>query len=319
MNSEYGQHISVLLQESLDYLLGKISPEDSSVKYFADLTFGRGGHSLALSQRNSSIQLICLDQDPEAIENGKAMIAEKNLSTRITLHHANFRNFKKIVETNHLEIMQGHGGFDGILIDLGVSSHQFDTGERGFSFRFDGPLDMRMNPDDGGELNSFSTAAELIKNSTQEDLTKIFFEYGEEKFAKRIAQKICEERKVREIKTTNDLEEIIFHCYPKAMRHEKIHPATRVFQALRIAVNHELEIIEEMIPILAQMLCVGGRLAIISFHSLEDRIVKHSMRNLEKNEEIGRVLTKKPIIPSNEEILRNSRARSAKMRVLERL
>ncbi len=319
MEKEYGAHVSVLLKESLDYLTENIPEQKATPVYFADLTFGQGGHSFALANTLGNAKLICFDQDPQAYKNGMARIQNSNLENRITLHHANFKRFKEIIEKNHPEIIKTAGGFAGILVDLGVSSHQFDSGERGFSFRFEGPLDMRMNSDDSDENNDFQTAYEIIQNESAEYLEKIFREYGEEKFARRIAQKICEERENKELKTTTDLENIIFHCYPSTMRHGKIHPATRVFQALRIAVNRELEIIEEIIPTLVKMLAPQGRLAIISFHSLEDRIVKHSMRNLEKSEGIGRVLTKKPITPSEEEILKNYRARSAKMRVIEKV
>lgn len=197
-----------------------------------------------------------------------------------------------------------------------MSSHHFDEATRGFSFRFDGPLDMRMN----NHSDEFFTAEEVINEYGINQLVKIFDEYGEEKYSKKIANKIAEERKIKRITTTKELENIIFHCYPKEQRYGKTNPSTRVFQALRLEVNRELEVLSETINQLIPMLKVGGRLAIISFHSLEDRIVKNLFRDAALSVDLPvEVLTKKPVIPSDEEILNNYRSRSAKLRVLERV
>jgi 16S rRNA (cytosine1402-N4)-methyltransferase len=234
------------------------------------------------------------------------------VSERIKLFDTNFLHFPELAKVECSDI----DGFQGILLDLGVSSHHFDDGSRGFSFRFDAPLDMRMN----NQSDEFQTAEEIVNNYSEEDLVRIFLEYGEEKNAKKIARTICSERKTKPIKTTKDLENIIFHCYPKEHRYGKTNPSTKVFQALRLEVNRELEVLEETIAQLIPLLKIGGRLAIISFHSLEDRIVKNVFRDASQFDELAiEVLTKKPILPSNEEIIANSRSRSAKLRVIERV
>jgi 16S rRNA (cytosine1402-N4)-methyltransferase len=200
-------------------------------------------------------------------------------------------------------------------MDLGVSSHQFDKMERGFSFRADAPLDMRMNHGD----NSKPTAADLLNTLSEKEIADLLFTYGEERLSRRIAAKICELRLTKKIETTSELEDICFHAYPAKDRHQKTHPATRSFQALRIAVNDELRVLENTIPKLLPYLSEGGVLAIISFHSLEDRIVKHTFKEiLEKQDFPVTILTKKPLTATEEELSINSRSRSAKLRILQR-
>lgn len=309
----YTSHYSVLKKECLDNLCEKVDAEPG-VHYFADLTFGGGGHSFEFLYRKPNFKVFSTDQDPDALKNGYARIEKEGMKDRITLIPTNFVNFPKIIKEKYSQVLED-GGFQGILLDLGVSSHHFDEGSRGFSFRFDGPLDMRMNY----ESHEFLTAEEIVNTYREDQLAKIFFEYGEEKYSKKIAAKIVETRKANPIKTTKDLENIIFHCYPKEQRHGKTNPSTRVFQALRLEVNQELEVLTDVISQLIPMLKVGGRLAIISFHSLEDRIVKNIFRDFTLSEEIPtELVTKKPIIPTDEEILNNSRSRSAKLRVIER-
>lgn len=296
-------HFSVLKDECLEFL----TENASANSYFADLTFGGGGHSFAIVELDETYKLIATDQDPDALNNGRAKIEEKNLTERIELLASNFSNFPKLMSEKYPEVE-----FQGILMDLGVSSHQFDIPERGFSFKYDAPLDMRMNYDD----DSMETAADICNTRTVEELEEIFRTYGEERFSRRIAEKVVEERPV---KTTKDLEDIIFHCYPKKMRFGKIHPATRCFQALRIAVNEELGVLTEVLPQLVNLLKPGGRLCVISFHSLEDRIVKRAFKEFRGKESPFKILTKKPITPSEKEIAANSRSRSAKLRVIERI
>jgi 16S rRNA (cytosine1402-N4)-methyltransferase len=306
----YTAHYSVLKKECIDLLTENASQDEKS--YFADLTFGGGGHSFEFLYRSPLFNVRSTDQDPDALKNGRERIAREKMGDRIKLFDTNFLHFPALANEQCGEIK----GFQGILLDLGVSSHHFDDGSRGFSFRFDAPLDMRMN----NQSDEFQTAEEIVNNYREEDLARIFFEYAEEKNARKIARTICLERKTKPIKTTKDLENIIFHCYPKEHRYGKTNPSTKVFQALRLEVNRELEVLTETITQLIPLLKVGGRLAIISFHSLEDRIVKNVFRDASQFSEIlVEVLTKKPILPSNEEIIANPRSRSAKLRVIERV
>ncbi len=308
----YTKHYSVLKKECIDTLTEN-APK-GEIAYFADLTFGGGGHSFEFLYRDPLFQVRSTDQDPDALKNGEARILNEKMSGRIKLFNTNFVRFPGIAIESCPEVFE-KGGFQGILLDLGVSSHHFDEAGRGFSFRFDGPLDMRMNY----TSDAFLTAEEIVNEYREEKLFKIFTEYGEEKYAKRIAAKIVEERKAKRISTTKDLENIIFHCYPKEQRHGKTNPSTRVFQALRLEVNRELEVLTDTITHLIPLLKIGGRLAIISFHSLEDRIVKNLFKDASESTELPvHILTKKPIVPSEEEIFDNSRSRSAKLRVLER-
>lgn len=310
---KYTSHYSVLKKECIDFLSEKAPAGE--VSFFADLTFGGGGHSFEFLYQNPLFQVRSTDQDPDALSNGYLRIETEKLSDRIKLINTNFEQFPEMIRNHSPEVFL-NGGFQGILMDLGVSSHHFDEADRGFSFRFDAPLDMRMN----NKSDDFSTAEEIVNSYSESELKKLFEDYGEEKNAKKIAIKICEERIKQRIKTTKELENIIFHCYPKEHRYGKTNPSTRVFQALRLEVNRELEVLTNTITQLIPLLKIGGRLAIISFHSLEDRIVKNVFRDAAQGESLlVEVLTKKPILPSDEEILNNSRSRSAKLRVLERV
>jgi 16S rRNA (cytosine1402-N4)-methyltransferase len=310
----YSSHYTVLKKECIDTLTEKASATD--VSYYADLTFGGGGHSFEFLYRNPLFKVRSTDQDPDALKNGNERIAKEAMVDRIKLINTNFVHFPSIIKEHSPEIFNEAGGFQGILLDLGVSSHHFDEATRGFSFRFDGPLDMRMNH----QSDEFLTAEEIVNTYPEADLKRIFEEYGEEKNARKIAAKIVLERQSKRIETTKDLENIIFHCYPKEHRYGKTNPSTRVFQALRLEVNQELEVLTKTIDQLIPLLKMGGRLAIISFHSLEDRIVKNAFRDAATKTEFPvEVLTKKPILPSEDEILTNSRSRSAKLRILERI
>jgi 16S rRNA (cytosine1402-N4)-methyltransferase len=306
----YSAHYSVLKKECIDFLTENASEDLPS--YFADLTFGGGGHSFEFLYRSPMFNVRATDQDPDALKNGLERIVREKMESRIKLFDTNFLHFPELAHERCNEI----SGFQGILLDLGVSSHHFDEGKRGFSFRFEAPLDMRMN----NNSSEFQTAEEIINSYREEDLYRIFTEYGEEKNAKKIARQICLERNTKPIKTTTDLENIVFHCYPKEHRYGKTNPSTKVFQALRLEVNRELEVLEETIAQLIPLLKIGGRLAIISFHSLEDRIVKNVFRDAAHYDDLAvEVLTKKPMVPSNEEIIANPRSRSAKLRVIERV
>ena len=309
----YSSHYTVLKKECIDTLTEKAPTDVKS--YYADLTFGGGGHSFEFLYRNPLFNVRSTDQDPDALKNGNARIESEGMLGRIKLINTNFVHFAEMIREHSPEVFEA-GGFQGILLDLGVSSHHFDEATRGFSFRFDGPLDMRMNH----ESDEFMTAAEIVNTYDEKDLKRIFEEYGEEKNARKIAMKIVEERKNKPIETTKELENIIFHCYPKEHRYGKTNPSTRVFQALRLEVNRELEVLSNTITQLIPLLKMNGRLAIISFHSLEDRIVKNVFRDSAALTELPvEVLTKKPILPSEEEISHNSRSRSAKLRILERI
>ncbi len=261
--------------------------------YYLDATVGGGGHSRLILGADPTIQLMALDQDPEALNAARQNLAE--FGDRVTFWHGNFSEFRPSDQ-----------GFNGVLADLGVSSPQLDHPERGFSFRHQGALDMRMDP------NQALTAADLVNHSSERELADIFYHYGEERLSRRIARRIVERRPFQ---TTTALADVIAASVPGKYRHGRIHPATRVFQALRIAVNRELEVLEQLIQVSPDWLIPGGILAIISFHSLEDRRVKHGMRNHEHL----KVLTKQPIIASEAEISRNPRARSAKLRLAQRI
>ncbi|MBW4692831.1 MAG: 16S rRNA (cytosine(1402)-N(4))-methyltransferase RsmH [Lyngbya sp. HA4199-MV5] len=280
-------HIPVLSREVLDGLAVR------SGGHYLDATVGGGGHSALILAAAADVQVTAIDQDEQAIAAAQAKLAE--FSDRVQFQHTNFANFQP-----------GEQKFDGILADLGVSSAQFDIPDRGFSFRHTAPLDMRM--DQRQDL----TAANIINHWEEVKLADIFYTYGEERLSRRIARRIVERRP---FETTTELAEAIAYSVPKSYRYGRIHPATRVFQALRIAVNQELSVLETLIDRAPHWLKPGGKLAIISFHSLEDRIVKHRFRE----SELLKVLTKKPILPQDDEVAENVRARSAKLRIAERL
>lgn len=304
-------HISVLLNECIDNL--NIKPDG----IYVDGTMGGGGHSLEIAKRLTTGRLICIDQDPNAHEAAGKRLAE--YKDRITFVRDNFGNIKSILDSLGIEKI------DGMLLDIGVSSHQLDEAERGFSYQQDAPLDMRMNPD-----RPFS-AYDVVNGYDEDELDRVIFTYGEERWARRIAQFIVKEREAKPIETTGELVDIIKKAVPKGARKDGPHPAKRTFQAIRIEVNGELEVLQRAIDDVAARLAAGGRLCIITFHSLEDRIVKEAFRKQENpcicppqfpvcvcgKKPLGRVITRKPILPSKEELEENPRSRSAKLRVLE--
>ena len=303
-------HQSVLLEEALESL--NIRPSGN----YIDATFGRGGHSLAILQRlDEKGRLIAFDQDPEAVAFAEQQFADE---PRLTIEHCNFNQVADVIQQYGLSKK-----IDGVLMDLGVSSPQLDDAGRGFSFLRSGPLDMRMDTSRG------VTAREWLARVKPEDLIRVLKKYGEEKFAKRITTAIVEIRAEREITETGDLAEIISNAIPVKEKHK--HPATRSFQAIRIFINEELQAIEQGLKGSASVLAKGGRLSVISFHSLEDRIVKRFMRDMssrpklpaglpvmEADIEVPYRLVAKPVIAGTEELDQNPRARSARLRVLER-
>ena len=266
-----------------------------------DGTLGSGGHAEAILDRiGSSGTLIGSDQDDEALQRAEGRLGDR---PNVILVKANFSKIDEILKA--VKVKEIHGA----LLDLGVSSDQLEISERGFSFLKEGPLDMRMDQEQR------ETAASLVNALSEKELVDLFFKYGEEPKARVIARKIVERRKENEFQTTSDLAELVKSCYPSVF--SRTHPATKVFQALRIAVNSELECLESGLKKIYRCLSLGGRVAVISFHSLEDRIVKHSFREAESAGKL-KVLTRKIILPGPEEIEINPRARSAKLRVGER-
>jgi 16S rRNA (cytosine1402-N4)-methyltransferase len=301
--NDYGKHYSVLKKEIIEMF--QENSELVNSNYYGDLTFGAGGHTFAMCEEITNSKLICFDQDKDAFKNGLENISKRGFEDKVNLINKNFNQFENSIEDDVM--------FAGVLLDAGVSSHQFDTAERGFSFRFDSPLDMRMNQD--GEV----TAKQILNEYTEAELKEILYKYGEEKFTNNIVRNILEKRAEKPLETTKELEDICFHSYPKKLRKGKAHPATKTFQALRIEVNKELDVLSDVIAQVIPKLEVGGLFAIISFHSLEDRIVKHAFKAAQKGELPVEIVTKRPIIPSDEEIFENSRSRSAKLRVLKRV
>ena len=306
-------HVSVLLQECIDGL--NIKPDG----IYVDGTLGGAGHSSQIAARLTTGRLIGIDRDPVALA-----AAAKRLEPyqdRVTLVHSNFCEMAQVLED------LGIAGVDGVLMDLGVSSPQLDDGERGFSYMVDAPLDMRMNNEDP------LTAATVVNTWSQEELKRILYTYGEERYAPQIAAAICRRREERPITTTLELVDIIRSAMPPAALREKQHPAKRSFQAIRIAVNDELGSVEKAMEVSIPLLNPGGRLAIITFHSLEDRIVKTAMADAAKGctcppqfpvcvcgkKPKVKLCSRKPIVASNEELEANPRARSAKLRVCEKL
>ncbi len=313
-NQAESLHIPVLLNEAVEML----NARNGGV--FVDATAGMGGHAEAILAASENSRLLAIDQDEEAIElAGKKM---KRFGDRATLFHSNFSGIKTVIQTAGLEEV------DGVLADLGVSSLQLDSETRGFSFRFDAPLDMRM---DGSSEDP--TAAELLATLPEVEIANIIYGYGEERFSRRIARRIVEKREAGEpIETTGQL----VHLVERSVRRspvDRIHPATRTFQALRIAVNRETEVLRQFVVDAIDILKTDGRLAIITFHSLEDRIVKQEFQRMAgkcfcppkipqcmcgatKRVEI---LTRKPIAPTEEEIMANPRSRSAKLRAVQKI
>ncbi len=301
-------HKPVMLNECIDML--NIVPNG----IYVDGTLGGAGHSLEIVKRLDTGKLIAFDQDIDAIENAKIKL--KYYDDKVILIHDNFRNIKKSLED--IDIFR----INGLLLDLGVSSYQLDSPDRGFSYRYNAPLDMRMNRD------AKISAKEIVNTYSEENLKRIIRDYGEEKWASRIAQFIVEERMKNQIETTGELVQIIKAAIPKKAREEDQHPAKRTFQAIRIETNHELDVIYEVLESAVELLLPGGIISVITFHSLEDRIVKNFFRD----ESTGcicppeipicvcnhkarlKFIQKKPILPNEEELRENPRSRSAKVR-----
>jgi len=306
-------HVSVLLEECIDGL--NIKPDG----IYVDGTLGGAGHSSQIARRLTTGMLIGIDRDPVALKAAGERLA--SYGDRVKLVHSNFCEVKQVLADLNIE------GVDGILLDLGVSSPQLDDGSRGFSYMADAPLDMRMNNEDP------ITAADVVNTWSQEELKRILYDYGEERYAPRIAEAICRRRAEKPIETTLELVDIIRSAMPAAALREKQHPAKRSFQAIRIAVNDELGSVEKVMRDAVPCLNPGGRLAIITFHSLEDRIVKNGMAAAAKGctcppsfpvcvcgkKPKVKLISRKPITSTQEELDRNPRARSAKLRICEKL
>lgn len=303
------KHISVLLNESIDGL--NINPNG----IYVDATAGGAGHSREIAKRLTNGRLIAIDRDPTAVE----VAAERLKEFNATVVRSNYSEIKEVLQSLNIDKV------DGVLLDLGVSSHQLDTGGRGFSYHVDAPLDMRMSQEG-------TSAYDIVNNYSYEQLSKIIFEFGEEKFSRNIASRIVKQREIAPIKTTLELAEIIKESVPAKVRREK-NPCKKTFQAIRIAVNNEFEHLSHGLDNAFSVLKAGGRLAVITFHSLEDRIVKQRFASWCKGcicppdfpqcvcgkKPQGKLVNRKPIEPSQEELELNNRSRSAKLRIIERL
>ena len=306
-------HVSVLLHETVDGL--NVRPDGT----YVDATLGGGGHAYEVCSRlNDKGRFIGIDQDADAIEAaGKRL---EGFGEKVTIIRSNYRDMKPELRK------RGIDSVDGIVLDLGVSSYQLDTAERGFSYRTDAPLDMRM------DQRQKMTARDIVNGYSETELYRVIRDYGEDRFAKNIAKHIVAERGKHPIETTGQLNEIISHAIPMKIQKTSGHPSKRTFQAIRIELNHELDVLRNSLDDMIDMLRPGGRICIITFHSLEDRIVKSAFRRNEdpcicpKNFPVcvcgrtskGKVITRKPILPSEEEMASNSRSKSAKLRIFER-
>ncbi len=307
------KHYSVLLNETVDGL--NVKPDG----IYVDGTLGGGGHASLVCQRlGSEGRLIGIDQDKDAIAAATERL--KDFQDRVTIVRSNYEQIDKVLGD------LGIGQVNGIYLDLGVSSYQLDTAERGFSYRSDAPLDMRM--DDRNPV----TAADIVNDYSESQLFHMIKNYGEDRFAQNIAKHICKYRETKRIETTFELSDIISGAIPARIRATSGHPAKRTFQAIRIELNRELDVLEDSIDKMIDALDEGGRLCIITFHSLEDRIVKNKFRTAEKpcicppefpictcgRKSRGKVITRKPILPSDQELEENSRSKSAKLRIFEK-
>lgn len=307
------EHKSVLLHETVESL--NIRPDG----IYVDGTLGGGGHAFEVAGRlGAGGRLLGIDQDAAAIEAAKERL--KSYGDRVIVVRSNYEKIKEVLEEQRIEKV------DGIYLDLGVSSYQLDTADRGFSYREDAPLDMRM--DQRGK----ETARDIVNTYEEWELYRVIRNYGEDRFAKNIAKHIVRARQEKPIETTGELIDVIKAAIPAKVRAVGGHPAKRTFQAIRIELNHELEVLEHSIDLMIDLLTPGGRLSIITFHSLEDRIVKNRFRTNEKpcicppdfpvcvcgRTSKGRVITRKPILPGEKELEENSRAKSAKLRVFEK-
>lgn len=308
------KHISVLLEESIDSL--NIKPDG----IYVDGTLGGGGHSLEICKQLGEMgRLIGIDQDEDAIAAASERLRDYN--KRVTIVHDNYANMDSVLRELSIS------GVDGIVLDLGVSSFQLDNAERGFSYKNDAPLDMRM------DRTKKMTAYDIVNGYTEQELFRVIRDYGEEGFAKNIAKHIVRAREKKRVETTFELNEIIKAAIPAKLRQGMGHPSKKTFQSIRIELNSELDVLENSIDKMIGLLNPGGRLAIITFHSLEDRIVKNIFkRNMNPctcppdfpvcvcgKKPMGRVVTKKPIVPGEEELSYNKRAKSSKLRVFERV
>ncbi|MCL6604118.1 MAG: 16S rRNA (cytosine(1402)-N(4))-methyltransferase RsmH [Paenibacillus sp.] len=314
-------HITVLMEEATEGLHIK---EDG---IYVDCTLGGAGHSsLIASKLSDKGRLICLDQDDWALDNAKEKLAP--YGEKVVLVRTNFRDLESVLKSlSFVPKRDGIPQVDGILFDLGVSSPQFDQGDRGFSYNHDAPLDMRM------DQTALLTAADIVNTWSEQEIAKVLFQYGEEKFSRRIAKRIVDKRSVSPIETTGELAEIIKEAIPAATRRTGGHPAKRSFQGLRIAVNDELGAFEEGLHAAVRCLAPEGRVSVITFHSLEDRICKQILSSYLKKctcppdfpfcvcggEGTVKLINRKPLMPSDEELDLNSRARSAKLRIAEKL
>ncbi len=314
MEAPHFSHISVLLPECIEAL----AIRDGYT--YVDCTTGGAGHSLEIARRmGEKSRLLCFDRDADALSVAKERLAP--FGDRVTFIHENFSELGSVLAEYRIE------NLGGVLMDLGCSSYQFDTADRGFSYKADAPLDMRMDRE--SPLDAYG----VVNNYSEAELKRILFEYGEERFAPRIAARIVRAREESPIRTTGELAALIREAMPAKAKNEAQHPAKRTFQAIRIEVNGELAAIQPAIDAAMRAMMPSGRIAVISFHSLEDRIVKRSFAELASGCEcpkdfpvcicgkkpMAEILTKKPILPSDEELLLNPRSRSAKLRVAERL
>ncbi len=307
------EHLPVLKEEVVGYL--KLRPSGT----YVDGTLGGGGHTRAILEAAPDTRVVALDVDDDAIREVQRRL--EGLAHRVTIVRENYKNIKLVLQRLGLDRV------DGVVLDLGVSSYQLERTERGFSFRRDAPLDMRM------DRRQRLTACELVNELSESDLEEIFRLYGEERRARSFARAIARARKTKPIKTTGELADIIMDTLPERLKYARIHPATRVFQALRIVVNRELDNLETGLREAIECLNSGGRIVVISFHSLEDRIVKNTFKELEQGcvcppelpqcvcgrSPVLRIVTKKVVLPSLKEVEENPRARSARLRAAEKL
>lgn len=305
-------HFSVLLEETITGL--KVKPEG----IYVDGTLGGGGHAYQVCKRLTTGRFIGIDQDEDAIRAAGRRLEE--FSPKVTIIRSNYCRMKEVLKEAGVEAV------DGIVLDLGVSSFQLDTVERGFSYRFDTKLDMRM------DNRQSLTAREIVNEYSEKELYRIIRDYGEDQFAKNIARHMVKAREIQPIETTFQLNEIIKAAIPAKMRKTGGHPSKKTFQAIRIECNHELEVLRDTLEDMIELLNPGGRLCIITFHSLEDRLVKNAFKKAENpcicpshfpvcvcgNKPKGKVVTRKPILPSEKELGENSRSKSAKLRVFEK-
>lgn len=308
------KHVSVLLNECIEGL----NIKENGI--YVDGTLGRGGHSSEILKRIPQGQLICFDKDAQAIEESQPRLRE--IGSNVVFIHNGFKNIKEELQKLNIDKI------DGLLLDLGVSSPQFDEAQRGFSYRFDAPLDMRMNQQQ--ELSAY----QVVNEYSFEELCRVFSRYGEDPFSKQVARKIEQRRSLSPIQTTFELVDVIKSAYPAKVLNKKGHPAKKIFQAIRIEVNDELHELEICLEEACDLLNVNGRICVISFHSLEDRIVKDTFKRKSSSPDIDKriplkaseiqsadfkLINRKPILASEQELEENNRSHSAKLRILERV